>query len=69
MCMCWHGGGTEGIRGHIWGTCCGNRYMCGFMEGEVKAKGRSCSCLEGLIYANNKRKEVKSRNWQCATVI
>lgn len=69
VCMCWHGGGTEGTRGHIWGTCCGNRYMCGFIEGEAKAEGCSCSCLEGLIYANNKRKEVKSRNWPCATVI
>lgn len=72
--MRWHGGGggggeggTEGIRGHVWGTCCGNRYMR--MEGEVKAEGRSCSCLEGFIYANNKRKEVKSRNWPRATVI
>lgn len=69
VCMCWHGGGTEGIRGHVWGTCCGNRYMCGFIEGEVKAEGRSCLCLEGLIYAYNKRKEVKSRNWPGATVI
>lgn len=63
------GGGTEGMRGHEWGTCCGNRYVCGFIEGEVKAEGHSCSCLEGLIDANNKRKEVKSRNCQCATVI
>lgn len=69
MCTCWHEGGTEGIRGHIWGTCCGNRYMCGFRKGEVKAEGRSCSCLEGLIFGNNKGKEVKSRNWLCATVI
>lgn len=69
VCMCWHGWGTEGMRGHVWGTCCGNRYMCGFIGGEVKAEGCSCSCLEGLIYANNKRKEVKSRNWPCARVI
>lgn len=69
VCTCWHEGGTEGIRGHIWGTCCGNRYMCGFRKGEVKAEGRSCSCLEGLIFGNNKGKEVKSRNWLCATVI
>lgn len=68
MSMCWHEGGTEGIRGHVWGTCCGNRNMCS-IEGEVKAEGRSCSCVEGLIYANNKRKEVKSRNWPRATVI
>lgn len=43
--------------------------MCGFIEGEVKAEGRSCSCLEGLISVNNKRKEVKSRNCPCSTLI
>lgn len=33
ICACaGMGGGTEGMRGHEWGTCCGNRY-----EGEVKA--------------------------------
>lgn len=58
----------EGMRGHDWGTCYGNRCVCSFIEGEVKAEARSCSCLEDLIYANNKRKEVKSRNWTRATV-
>lgn len=65
VCMCRH----QGTGGHVWGTCCGNRYMCGFIEGEVKAEGCSCSCLEGPIYAHNQRKEVKSRNCPCATAI
>lgn len=44
---------------------------CGFIEEEVKAEGGSCSCMAGLIYAYNEREreEVKSRNWQRATVI
>lgn len=67
VCMCLHGGGTKGIGGHVWGTCYGKRYMCGFIEGEVKAEGRSCSRLQGLIYAANKRKEVRSRYCPCAT--
>lgn len=58
----------EGTRGHNWGTCYVNRCVCSFIEGEVKAEAGSCSCLEDLIYANNKREEVKSRNWTCATV-
>lgn len=65
VCMCWH----EGTGGHVWGTCCGNRYMCGFTEGEVKAEGCSCSCLEGPSFALNERTEAKSRNRPCATVI
>lgn len=61
MSMYWHTGGTEGMRGHEWGTCCVNRYVCGFVDGEVKAEGHSCSCLEGLINANNKTREAQSR--------
>ena len=67
-CACvGRGGGTESTGGHVWGTCCGNRYMCGFIKGEVKAGVCSCSCLEGLISVNNTREEVKSRNCPCAT--
>lgn len=48
------------MRGHEWRTCV-NRNVCGFIDGEVKAEGHSCSCLEGLIYTNNKRREAQSR--------
>lgn len=61
--------GPEGTRGYEWGTCCGDRYVCGFIGGEVKGEGHSCWCRRGLIDASNKREEVKSRNWPCVTAI